>query len=140
MSKIRIAMEQEIELQADGHHWREVNTLIAKDEDGVGANHGDKVEKTLKLDLGKLKYPIKTQKKKKGVVKNVSIEDQYMMGQIQAACSGKLIKNKYFLAVRCTFDGCTCCSATPYARIPLNILPKNNPECFMPMPSNWKPK
>lgn len=82
MTGIRIAMEQEITMHADGHQWRDTITLISKEEGGVGAKEDDKKKKTLELDLSKIKYHVNSTKKKKGVVKNVSPEDQYMMANI----------------------------------------------------------
>ena len=52
------------------------------------------------------------------------------MTQIQPATSGQIVTNKYFLTVRTTYDGCTCCAKLPLARIPLGIIPLINPACF----------
>jgi hypothetical protein len=49
--------------------------LISKDEGAVAARNPDKVERTLTLNLGDIKNHVNAEKKKKGVVKAVSVED-----------------------------------------------------------------
>ena len=64
-----------------------------------------------------------------------------MMSQIQPACNSKKVKNKYFLTIRCTYEGCICCADTPMAKIPLVIMPVVNPECYgWQVPEGFEPQ
>lgn len=128
---MRLAVEQVIEIHANGHHFRDVIVLTDKHEGGAPARHGETVHKELNLNLGNIKFVPPHERKKKGVVKAVSAEDQYMMSSIPPACHAGSIKNDYYLTVRCTYEGCTCCAETPYAKVPLTILPYANPTFFM---------
>lgn len=49
------------------------------------------------------------------------------MVSIQAAATGSIVNNKYFLAVQPKYTGCLCCSKTPQCIIPLTIMPLVNP-------------
>jgi hypothetical protein len=91
------------------------------------------------VDLGKIKYEVVGQKKKKGVMKEVSPEDRFMMAGVQSACHSKRITNEYFLCVLVEYDGCTCCVDLPDSRAPMTIVPLINPECFgfTPPASGW---
>jgi hypothetical protein len=82
----------------------------------------------LSLNLAEIKYDIEKSRKKKGVMKPLSKEDHFMMSNIQPACNSHHVKNKYFITIRCNFDGCTCCADTPHAKIPLNIVPMVHPD------------
>ena len=63
-----------------------------------------------------------------------------MLGGIPPATHGKTITNEYFLAIRCVYDGCTCCSAQPFARIPINILPSTTGFNFLlTQPADFNP-
>ena len=95
----------------------------------------------MNLDLSKIKYEAITVKKKNGVEKAVSKEDQFMMSGVQAACHGKKVSNEYFLCVLVEYDGCTCCVDLPDSRSHLTIIPIVNPECFgfKPHESGWAP-
>jgi hypothetical protein len=84
----------------------------------------------MELDLRTIKYNAPAYKKKKGVTKPLSIEDRFMIENMQAKCSGTLVKNEYFMTVRCAFAGCVCCSQLPIARIPLTIVPIINPQVW----------
>ena len=53
-----------------------MHKLLEEEVGGVKAGKDDKVEKTLELDLSKLKYNVYTTKKKRGEMKMVSPEDQ----------------------------------------------------------------
>ena len=77
------------------------------------------------------------QRNKRGQIKPHAPEDIFMMQNIQPACHSSHVRNNYFLAVRCTYEGCTCCAALPHSRIPLNIIPINNPQCFYQVPQGW---
>ena len=82
----------------------------------------------MEVDLRTIKYNAPTQKKKKGVQKAISVEDQFMMSNMAPKCTGHHITNEYYLTVRCQFDGCVCCSAMPHARVPITIVPMINPQ------------
>jgi hypothetical protein len=58
MHNMRLAVEQEIELHADGHTFRETYTLISKDEGAVQARHPEPVERILTLNLADIKYHV----------------------------------------------------------------------------------
>ena len=60
MKKVKISIEQEISLRAGARHFREVYTLLHKDDEGVEAQKSDKVTKYLSLKLGDLKYETRT--------------------------------------------------------------------------------
>ena len=47
-------------MRAGVRHFREVHTLLHKDDEGVEALKSDKVIKTLSLKLGDLKYETRT--------------------------------------------------------------------------------
>lgn len=49
------------------------------------------------------------------------------MVSIQAAATGAIVNNKYFLVALPKYTGCLCCAATPQCRIPLTIMPLVNP-------------
>ena len=84
----------------------------------------------MELDLRTIKYNAPENKKKKGVTKPLSIEDRFMIENMQAKCSGTLVKNEYIKTVRCAFAVCTCCSQLPVARITLTIVPIINPQVW----------
>lgn len=72
------------------------------------------------LDLSTIHYSIPKERKNKKIY---SLEEHFLMSQMQPATSAPNIKNQYFLSVRSQYDGCTCCSGLPHARIPLTIVP-----------------
>ena len=42
------------------------------------------------------------------------------------------------LVVKCSYDGCTCCSNLPDSDMQLSIVPMVNPECFgFQPPGGW---
>ena len=64
-----------------------------------------------------------------------------MLRDIPAATHGKIITNEYFLAIRCEYDGCRCCSIQPFARIPVNIIPSTTGFNFLlPQPVDFNPQ
>ena len=93
----------------------------------------------MSLNLANIKYEVVGQRKKKGVMKEVSPEDRFMMAGVQAACHTKKITNEYFLCVLVEYDGCVCCVDLPDSRTPLTIIPLINPECFgfQPPATGW---
>jgi len=93
------------------------------------------------LDLNGIRYEVAKEKKKKGVVKPVSKEDQFMMAGLQAACHGKKVTNEYFLCVLVEYEGCVCCVDLPDSRMPVTIIPIVNPACFgfEPPATGWEP-
>lgn len=79
--------------------------------------------------------PVKETKKKKGVVKQLSAEDRFVMGSIQSACHTPYVQNDYFLVCKLGYDGCTCCAGLPETRVPLTIVPLVNPNlCGFQLP------
>lgn len=72
LNNVRLALEQEISIHADGHHWRTTRELTRKEEAGVGPRHGNVEERNLELDLKTIRFDVASQKKKKGVMKPLS--------------------------------------------------------------------
>lgn len=92
------------------------------------------------LDLSKIHYEVQADKKDKktGQRKQLSPEDRFMMAAIQPAVHGKWINNEYHLIVKCTYDGCTCCSNLPDSDMKMSIVPMLNPACFgFQPPQEW---
>jgi hypothetical protein len=74
-------------------------------------------------------------------MKPYSIEDHFMLTQLQAACHSNFVKNEYFIKVNCFYDGCTCCGNTPQARVPVTIVPMVNPACCgFTAPQDFQPQ
>jgi hypothetical protein len=130
MSNIRLAVEQEITINCGGHSWKKMYTLVEKTDTGVAANLAEPQYRFIEVDLSTIKYHAPTHHMKKGVQKAYSEEDIWMMSQAQPVSHGSIVKNEYFIAIRTSYDGCTCCAAVPLARVPLCILPTINPKCF----------
>lgn len=85
----------------------------------------------MSVDLKTIQYPVAaTKKDRNGKQKPISPEDLFMRQNLNPGCHSKCIKNDYFLTIRCDFDGCVCCAKTPYAKVPLTIIPVVNPKCF----------
>lgn len=105
-------------------------TIAEKTEQGVPARHPEDVYRFIEVNLGSIKYTPPTHHMKKGVKKAYSPEDIHMMSSAQPASHGNYVKNEYFIAVRTEYDGCTCCSSIPIARIPFVITPTVNPACY----------
>lgn len=82
MKHVRLAVEQVIHIHAQGHNYSDTITLVHKDESGVNAKFIDKVHKELEVDLGKIKYPAPSHKKKMGKQVPVSLEDAFMISQL----------------------------------------------------------
>jgi len=95
----------------------------------------------MELNLNEIRYEVAGTKKKNGVMKPISKEDQFMMAGLQAACHAKKISNEYFLCVLVEYDGCTCCVDLPDSRMPMTIIPIVNPACFgfQPPTGGWEP-
>ena len=105
-------------------------TLSKKSEAGVPARATKSEQRILEVDLKTIKYTAPDMKKKKGVMKPLSIEDRFMLENMSPKCSGTHVKNEYFLSVRCGFEGCTCCSQLPVCRVPITIVPVINPQVW----------
>jgi hypothetical protein len=104
--------------------------LANQGEQGVPARTPGEAQRLLQLDLKTIRYTAPAFTMKKGVQKPLSIEDKYMMENMQPQCHGMYVTNDYFLCVRCEFNGCTCCSQLPVARIPLTVVPIVNPQVW----------
>jgi hypothetical protein len=127
MTGVRLCVEQEITFNIHGNHFREVTNLADRHEAGIGARHATPETRHLEVDLKGIHYDCPAERKKKGVQKAFSQEDIYMMKSLQPATHAKHVTNEYFLAIRCAYDGCTCCGGVPYSRVPLTIVPTPNP-------------
>lgn len=115
-------------------------TLSEKYEQGVAAKEPNDVYRFITVDLNTIKFNPPAARDWLGVSKPYSPEDTFMMSQAQPVTHGYIVKNEYFIAIRTEYDGCTCCTDTPTARVPLTILPEVNPNCygFQP-PANFQP-
>ncbi len=78
MTGVTIAVEQRISLKADGHSLTDTFTLNSEHADGADARQAEKLVRNLSLDLKEIKYEMPKEKKKRGVMKPVSMEDQFM--------------------------------------------------------------
>ncbi len=123
------------------HSYGRKNHLVEQNLPGPNAGEGD-WKREMFCDLSKIHYEVATMQKdkKKGGKKNISPEDRFMMASIPPAVHGKWIHNEYHLIVKCTYDGCTCCSNLPDSDMQLSIVPMVNPECFgFKPPGGWQP-
>ena len=127
---VNLAVEQHLRMSAQGHHFNKVYTLTHSEQEGVAARQAEIVHRTLTVDLKNIRYVAPTERKVKGTMKALSKEDRFMIENMQPACHAHHVQNEYFLTVRCSYEGCTCCAGLPHAKIPLNIVPIVNPECY----------
>ena len=130
MQHVRLNIEQVLTLHGDGDRYSDTFTLATKQEDGVGARNPEPAHRNIDLDLKNIRYVVAATKKKKGVEKPLSVEDRFMLENMAPRCHGSKITNDYFLTVRCGYDGCTCCSALPIAKVPITIVPVINPQVW----------
>jgi len=93
----------------------------------------------MQIDLKTVHYKPPEMRKKKGQQIAWSPEDIFMMQNMQAKTTGRHVKNNYYLVVRCTYSGCTCCSRLPLSRIPLTIVPVINPQCWNAPQQDFNP-
>lgn len=142
MQHVRLAIEQELTLRGSGNHtFRNTFTLANKTEAGVPARGDKDTQRLLELDLKTIKYNAPLHRKKKGVEKPLSVEDRFMMENMQPRCHGTFVTNEYFLSVRCDYDGCTCCSSLPVCRVPITIVPVINPQVWgYQQPADFNPQ
>ena len=138
--RVSFFVEQRLTVHADHYNHTHTHRLVERTVEGPGPNVAD-WQTQLSLNLAEIKYEVAKVKKKKGVQKNVSPEDSFMMAGVQAACHSKKITNEYFLCVQVEYDGCVCCVDLPDSRMPLTIIPLMNPACFgfQPHESGWAP-
>ena len=69
-----------------------------------------------------------------------SPEDMFMVSGVQSESHSKYITNEYFICIECEYDGCTCCSNLPDARMPITIVPICDPRFFgYTAPVDWRP-
>ncbi len=141
MSGVRLAIEQELTLNASGHRFHHLFTLANRTEAGVEARKEGTQQRHMEVDLRTIRYTAPDHKKKKGVQKALSVEDRFMMENMAPKCSGSHVKNEYFLAVRCAFEGCVCCASMPVARVPITIVPVINPQVWSyQQPADFNPQ
>lgn len=114
----------------NGYNWSDRFTLREADEQGVPARHPNKEQRNLNVHLGEITFNFPPNRNFRGQPKPYSQEDVFMMNRIQPAAHGAIVRNEYFLAVRTSYEGCTCCASTPLARVPLVIIPLVNPKCY----------
>lgn len=79
MKHIVMCVEQEITVNCNGYIFRETRNLKDSHEPGAGANDSTKHVRKIEVELGKIKFDAHGERKKKGVIKKVSEEDQFMM-------------------------------------------------------------
>ena len=139
-NRVSFFVEQVLRIKADGHYHTHTTRLVNRTIDGPQAGQSD-WSADMELNLAEIRYEVPEMKKKKGVMKPLSKEDRFMMAGIQAACSGKKIKNNYYLCVLVEYDGCVCCVDLPGSRMPMTIIPIVDPTCFgfQPPTHGWEP-
>jgi len=124
------------------HHAYSINKdLVEQNLTGPNAGEAD-WKREMQCDLSKIHYEVQATRKdkKKGGVKKISPEDRFMMASLQPACHSRWIHNEYHLVVKCSYDGCTCCSNLPDSDMQLSVVPMVNPECFgFQPPGGWAP-
>lgn len=130
VAHVRFYVEQRLTVRIGHHSHTYTNKLIERTADNPPAAGQADWSQHMALNLAEIKYEVQKEKKKKGVTKPVSKEDQFMMSGVQAACNAKRISNHYFLCVLVEYDGCVCCVDLPDSRTPLTIIPIVNPACF----------
>ena len=82
-----------------GHHSHTVRRKLVE-QNCPGPNEGQGGWTTnMHVDLDKIKYEVKDTKKKKGVEKKISPEDQFLMAGVQPAAHTKHTTNDYALCV-----------------------------------------
>jgi len=137
---VKLSIEQEIELEAKKHRYRTKYTLAQTHCHGVAAREAEQAVREMSLDLSTIKYNIPHEHKKKGEMKPLSDADICIGSQMQPACNGSIIKNHYFLTIRCDFEGCTCCSSLPATKIPMQVVPYVYENLFnFPRPADFNP-
>ena len=138
--RVSFYVEQVLTVRAGHHSHTHRSRLVEQRVEGPHAGAAD-WQTEMVLDLTKIRYEVADMKKKKGVQKKISPEDQFMMSGVQAAVHAKRITNEYFLCVLVEFDGCVCCVDLPDSRMPLTIIPLVNPACFgfQPPEGGWNP-
>lgn len=130
VKQVAFAVEMHVDISIWADHFRHTYEYAKSSCPGPNAGQAD-WEQNFGIELHKIKYEAVTQKEKDGAIKTVGPDDQFIMSQMQPAVShGKFIKNRYFLAVRTDFDGCTCCHETPDGKTPLTIVPMVNPATY----------
>ena len=85
------------------------------------------MERFISLDLSSIKFKIPDSRSKKGVQKAFSPADLQMMRQTAPTTHGTLIQNEYFMTVRTDFEGCSCMTQQPMARVPILLIPEALP-------------
>lgn len=75
---VKLAIRQELRQKIGRRHSEVTNMILEREIDGPAAQAGDWKE-TIKLELDKIRYEVSDTKKKKGVVKKISIDDRWAM-------------------------------------------------------------
>lgn len=80
---VKLFVEQRLEIsdKHKHHHHTVTRHLVEQDFDGPDAGEGG-WKKDMHVDLGKIKYEVQEFRKKKGVQKKISPEDQFMMAGV----------------------------------------------------------
>jgi sulfur transfer complex TusBCD TusB component (DsrH family) len=64
--------------------------------------------------------------------------------ELQATTSGKLVKNSFFLKIKCEIDGCVCYSESPLVSFPISVFNKHYGPQALPnvlnIIPNWEPQ
>jgi hypothetical protein len=126
------------------HHYSHKESLKGAHDKKKGPKAGEKDwQKEMVVDLSHIKYDaIKDKKAKDGTRRPMSLDDQFMMSQLQPATRhAKHFSARYYSSVETKFDGCTCCNETPDAKVPMTIVPVVNPNSFgfAPPSNGWAP-
>mmetsp|Transcript_19759 Transcript_19759/g.18809 ORF Transcript_19759/g.18809 Transcript_19759/m.18809 type:complete len:127 (-) Transcript_19759:51-431(-) len=109
--------------------FRQKFPLITSTVDGFPAR--EEGDRELMIDLKQIKFDSYDTKKKKGVVKDISPEERFMMSNMQAESCGTTIKNTYFLTVQSNFESIQCYGPPLCATTPITILPVYYPDAVV---------
>jgi hypothetical protein len=131
-TEIEFQVSQHLKISNWGHTF---DVLENQDRSGIDAGSPNAVTKEMVLDLGRIKYAVSPNKKKKtgllsSTVVERSPEEIFLLSQLAPACHSKYITNTYTLNVNVKYEGCTCCSSLPSISIPLTIIPLTHQESY----------
>ena len=138
INSVKISVRQELKQKIGKRRHEDVNIIIDNEIKGPAAQQGD-FKETIAVDLSKIRYEVATERKKHGVMKKLSQDDQFQMAALQPAVHTVRFSNDYYLTVTLNYDGCTCCTNLPDAKMPMTIVPLINPYAGLLPPSDFNP-
>jgi hypothetical protein len=123
MTGLILFLEQEITLKGENNRvFRETVILGEQMFEGAAANQVEGVERQLKVQLSNIKFKTIPSRTKKSEMKPYSERDLKLMSQAQPSTHGTIISNEYFLTVRTQYEGWSCLTVQPMARVPITLV------------------